>query len=351
VKNNRLLKNIQKILIVKPSSLGDVVHSLPFLNALKEGFPRAEVHWVIAYGLEGLFTGHPMVDRLWIIHKDRWKKLSHLRSSFLELSSLMRALKREKYDIVIDLQGLLRSGMITMATGAPLRVGFKEAREGSRFCYTHKVEGGKDIHAVDRYLKIARFLGCDGFDVIFPFPLFNQPLNPLPFTENYVVVVPGGRWKTKRWPSKKFGKLASLLPLKTVIAGSRSDVKVASEIVALSKGKAISLAGKTDLKDLIEVMKGSQFVVSNDSGPMHIAAALGVPVFAIFGPTDPIKTGPYGKIHTIIKEDIACSPCFKKTCHDLRCMKNLSVERVYEVIMEKSTNGDFFKPEQETSFK
>ncbi|MEW6216037.1 MAG: lipopolysaccharide heptosyltransferase II, partial [Nitrospirota bacterium] len=315
--------------------------SLPFLNALKDRFPKADVHWVIAKGLEGLLTGHPMIDRLWVINKDAWKKLSNTPVSIREVQGLFRNLRKEHYDIVIDLQGLLRSGIITMATGAPVRVGFKEAREGSRFFYTHKVEGGRDIHAVDRYFKIARFLGCDTLDVCFPFPLsFNSALSAQhsALSKDYAVIVPGARWKTKRWPPENFGELSSMLPLNTVVVGSRGDMDIADEIVTLSKGKAVSLAGKTDLKELIEVIRNARFVVSNDSGPMHIAAALGIPVFAIFGPTDPLRTGPYGEGHMVIREDISCAPCFKRTCSDIKCMCNLSAEKVYEIIKDKKLN-------------
>jgi lipopolysaccharide heptosyltransferase I len=330
--------NPQKILIIKPSSLGDIVHSLPFLNALKERFPRTEVHWIIAKGLEDLLTGHPMISRIWVINKDMWKKLSQIRSSIYEIRILLKELRKERYDIVIDLQGLLRSGVITGATGSPVRIGFEEAREGSRFFYTCKIKGGKDIHAVDRYLKIAAFLGCDITEVCFPLPLsFNSALRTphSAFGEDYAVIVPGARWKTKRWFPEKFGELASLLPLMTVIVGSNGDRNIAKEIVSLSNRKSLSLVGKTDLKGLIEVIRGARFLVSNDSGPMHIAAALGVPVFAIFGPTDPKRTGPYGKGHTIIREDIPCAPCFKKNCDEMNCMKSLSVEKVYEIIKGK----------------
>lgn len=331
----QIAKPPKKILIVKPSSLGDVVHSLPFLNAVKACFSNAEIHWVIAKGLEGLLKGHPMINKLWIINKDAWKKIVNIKGTISELKVLLKHLKKEEFDIVIDLQGLLRSGILTAATGAPVRVGFTEAREGSRLFYTHKVKGGKNIHAVDRYLKIADFLGCDINDICFPLPLsFNSALSTQhsALSKEYVVIVPGARWKTKMWPPEKFGKLSAMLPLNTVIVGSKRDVDIADKIVALSNGKAVSLAGKTDLKELIEVMRGARFAVSNDSGPMHIAAALGIPVFAIFGPTDPLRTGPYGEGHTIIKEDILCSPCFKKACNDLKCMNRLSVEKVYEII-------------------
>jgi heptosyltransferase-1 len=329
----QIIKTPQKILIIKPSSLGDVVHSLPFLNAVRTRFPKTKIHWVIAKGLEGLLEGHPMINKLWIINKDTWKKIKNVKGTINEFKVLFRELKKEKYNLVVDLQGLLRSGVLTAATGAPVRVGFAEAREGSRVFYTDKIKGGRDIHAVDRYLKIAAFLGCDTSDVCFPFPFYKQssPIT-LPSSEDYAVLVPGARWKTKRWSPENFGELSSRLLLSTLIVGSRGDIDVANKIVAISNGKAISLAGKTDLKELIEVMKGARFVVSNDSGPMHIAAALGIPVFAIFGPTDPSRTGPYGKGHTIIKEKITCAPCFKKTCTNVKCMNSLSVNKVYKII-------------------
>jgi len=334
---DKITRNPHKILIVKPSSLGDLVHSLPFLNAMKTCFPEAEIHWVIAKGLEGLLDGNPMIKRLWVINKDAWKKIDNAKNTVTEIRTLFKELKTEKFDLVVDLQGLLRSGIITSATRAPVRIGFQEAREGSRFFYTHKVKGGKEIHAVDRYLKIASFLGCDVSRVSFSFSLessstFNSQLLTLNLPKAYAVLVPGARWKTKRWPPEKFGELASRLPVQSVVVGSKADSDIAELIVSLSKGQAISLAGKTSLKELIAVIKKAKFVISNDSGPMHIAAALGIPVYAIFGPTDPLRTGPYGKGHTNVSTAIPCAPCFKKTCENVKCLEGLSVDKVFEII-------------------
>jgi lipopolysaccharide heptosyltransferase I len=334
VKVFKLIVEPEKILIVKPSSLGDIVHSLPFLNAIKLYFTKSVIHWVVAKGFEGLLDRHPMIDRLWVINKDTWKKIRNVKGTISELKTLSQDLKKEKYDIVIDLQGLLRSGLITAATGARIRIGFKEAREGSRLFYTHKVEGGKDIHAVQRYLKIAAFLGCDIADISFPFPPSEFP-STFNLNKDYAVIVPGARWKTKRWPEEEFGQLTSRLPLQSVIVGSNTDKDIAGLIVSLSKGNAISLAGKTSLKELIGIMRDAKFVISNDSGPMHIAAALGTPVFALFGPTDPTRTGPYGKGHTIIKADAPCAPCFRRTCDDSQCLKSVSADKVFEIIKSK----------------
>lgn len=324
----------KKILIVKPSSLGDIVHSLPFLNSLRSCFPRAEIHWLVAKGLEGLLEGHPMVGKYITINKDTWKLISRTGKTLKEVRQLYRDLKIENYDLVIDLQGLLRSGLITMATRAPVRVGFSEAREGSRLFYNRKVSGGKDIHAVDRYMKIAGELGCDTRKVIFPFPLMKEDLKEVKKLKNdlkdYAVIVPGARWKTKIWPADHFGRVASNLPVPSIVIGSAADRTIAEKVVDASRGMAQSLAGQTTLHELIEIMRDARVVISNDSGPMHIAAGFRVPVVALFGPTSPVRTGPYGETNIIITGDAECSPCFKKKCKDLKCMTSITVDMILE---------------------
>lgn len=328
-------KEIKKILIIKPSSLGDIVHSLPLLSRLRNSLKDCIIHWVVDREFKDLLDGHPMIDRLWVIDKNGWKNIKRLGVTLDELKKLFKDLKDEDYDLVIDLQGLLRSGVIAKATGSRFRVGFVEAREGARFFYTHTVKGGMNLHAVERYLKIADYLGLKDKEISFPFPPLAEikGLSDL-IGENYAVIAPGARWPSKRWPPDRFGMVASLLPLKTIVIGSNSDLSIAEEVVKASQGRAISIAGKTGLKELIAIIKGARFMLCNDSGPMHIAAALGTPVFAIFGPTDPLKTGPYGSGHTIIR-DGSCPPCRKRLCENWRCMRVLKAETVYEIIKEK----------------
>lgn len=328
-----MIKTPENILIVKPSSLGDIVHSLPFLNVLKKRFPGAAVDWVVARGLEGLLEGHPMIRELIIIEKDKWKIPKNGPETLREIKKLHGELRLKKYDIVADLQGLLRSGLITMATRAPIRIGFAEAREGSTLFYTRRVRCEREIHAVDRYLKMAESLGCDIGEVIFPFPQVNnneETKERNAGLKRYAVLVPGGRWKTKLWPAENFGKIASMLPVKSLVIGGKSEIGLSEEIVRISAGKASSLSGKTTLLELIDIIKQAEFVLSNDSGPMHIAAAFNVPVVALFGPTSPVRTGPYGKNHIVITSPADCSPCFKKTCRSIKCMREITVEMVYK---------------------
>ena len=335
MKQIKLKKAPAKLLIIKPSSLGDVVHSLPFLNVMRESFPRTEIHWVIAKGLEGLLENHPMVQKLLVINKEQWKNIKKIRGTVSEFRSLVGELKGESYDIAVDLQGLLRSGILTAASKAPVRLGFREAREGSRLFYTQSITGGRDIHAVDRYLKIASAMGCDTRTVAFPMPLVKESLKIRQLkqeTGEYAVFAPGARWKTKQWAAERFGLLSSVLSIPSIIIGSGADEALAEEAAAHSKGKAISMAGKTDIKELISLIRKAVFMVTNDSGPMHIAAACGVPVVALFGPTNPVRTGPYGSGHIIIRGDSDCAPCYKKKCKDIRCMDSISVDEVYEAI-------------------
>jgi len=324
----------KKILIVKPSSLGDVVHSLPFLSAVHACFPGAEVHWVIAKGLEGLLEGHPMIHRLIVINKDLWKKISRAGDTVKEIRQLYRDLRSEHYDLAVDLQGLLRSGLITMATRAPVRIGFTEAREGSRLFYTRKVKGGRGIHAVDRYMRIAADLGCPSDMIAFPFPRksagSDRMKRILAGIGRYAVIVPGARWKTKIWPAENFGKVAAELSVRSVVIGSSGERGIADKVVSSSRGRAMSLAGETDLSELIGLMRRASIVITNDSGPMHIGAALNIPVIAVFGPTSPVLTGPYGRGHVILQTGEPCAPCFKRECADMKCMMGITPGNVIE---------------------
>ena len=319
-----------RALIIKPSSLGDIIHSLPFLAAFKKRYPSSCVHWAVFRGLEGILEGHPLIEKLIVIDKGRFKNPLTFPARALSLRS---ELKKHSYDIAVDLQGLLRSGLIAALSSAPIRAGFSDAREGSPFFYTHSVRGGDNIHAVDRYLKIAGMLGCDISEV--EFPMVHDEYSP-PFDEEYAVLVPGARWDTKRWPARNFGILASMLPLRTVVVGGREDIGIGEDVVAGSEGKCVNMAGKTSLRELSGLIRNARYVVTNDTGPMHIAAAHRVPVYAIFGPTNPVNTGPYGSMHAILTPDIPCSPCYRRKCDDLRCMAAISPEEVIKTISSRN---------------
>jgi heptosyltransferase-1 len=331
-----------KILVIKPSSLGDVIHALPFLNAVKEHFPDAEIDWVISKNLRGILEGHPMIHDLIVLNKDDWKSIRNIPRTAAEISALNRRLKSTHYDIVVDLQGLLRSGLIAFSASTTLKVGFKDAREGSSFFYDRKVSANGAVHAVDKCLEAARAIGVTVKKVRFPVHAGREARHAvrelLGGIEDYIVIIPSARWVTKRWPAENFASLISKISTPCVIAGSKADSELSRKIMSLSSGNTVvDLCGRTDLKELTALIAGAKAVVTNDSGPMHIAAALDKPTIAIFGPTDPVKTGPYGwqknRKLEVIRAHTDCSPCRrKKACKEFICMDRIPVEDVYEAL-------------------
>ncbi len=337
-----------KILIIKPSSLGDVVHSLPFLKAIKDTFQDAHIEWVISKSFKEILERNPLIDKLIVFDKDSWKKLRNFPKTAKDGVGFVKTLRAGRYDMIVDLQGLLRTGIMAFFASSPLKIGFKHAREGSRHFYNKKISVNGSLHAVDKCLEVAKSVGAKTNRVEFPFYIDDTERKIIRrlignLTE-YVVVVPSARWETKKWPAENFGTLISRLSVPCIIIGSAADEETIRRVMAFSKGKGINLCGKTSLKELLALIEGAKAMVSNDSGPMHIGAAMGIPVIALFGPTDPSKTGPYGwsEIRSeqkgeklkVLKASLDCSPCFRKKCKDPLCMRNISVETVFKEIKE-----------------
>jgi lipopolysaccharide heptosyltransferase II len=236
--------------------------------------------------------------------------------------------------------------LIAFSTPTTLKIGFDDAREGSRFFYDRKVRVKESAHAVDKCLEIAKAIKADIKNVKFPLHINeaakSQIKKLIGDIKEYLVIVPSARWSSKRWPAENFAQLIKKLSIPCIITGSKGDKKRAREIIGLLPKKAsdkiIDLCGKTDLKELAALLANAKAVVTNDTGPMHIAAALNVPVISIFGPTDPQKTGPYRwqtkKKLKVVKADVPCSPCRKKKCAELICMKNIHPDTVYEELKE-----------------
>ncbi len=343
-----------KILIIKPSSLGDVIHALPFLNAIKDSFPDSQVDWVISRSLKGIFESNPLINELIVVNKDSWKRIRNLPKTVSELSSLNRILKSKKYDIVVDLQGLLRSGLIALSTPSTLKVGFADAREGSRLLYDKRVSVNGIAHAVDKCLEVAKAIGAGIDNPRFPVHISNKAKTKisqlLGDVKEYIVIFPSSRWVTKRWPAENFADLISKTPVPCVVSGSRDDRQIARTVLDSLESKyagpsqssrTLDICGKTDLSELVALIASAKTVVTNDSGPMHIAAALNKPTVALFGPTDPAKTGPYrwqkNKNLKVVRADVPCSPCRKKkNCNEFICMDQISVSQVLESLKRSS---------------
>jgi lipopolysaccharide heptosyltransferase I len=324
----------QRILIIKPSAIGDVVHALPVLNLLRRRWPDATIDWLVTPACAGLLEGHPQLDEPVLFNRRRFGKGWHNPRAAWDLLKWTLQLRRRRYDLVIDLQGLFRSGWIGWTTGAPRRVGFADARELGWLFYTDRVRlDSLECHAVDRYLKIARSLGCGAEPVEFQFATTDADRQAvaqrLGGVERFAVVLPGTNWQTKRWPIEHFAALVEPLQrqfgLQTVVAGGPGDAELAAKIPG-----ALNLAGQTSLRQLTALLERADLVIANDSGPMHIAAALGRPLVTLFGPTNPTRTGPFNRPDTVLRLDIACSPCYSRKCSHQSCLQWLAPRAVLE---------------------
>jgi heptosyltransferase-1 len=326
----------RRILIFKPSAIGDVVHTLPILNLLKRRWPDAKISWLITPVCAPLVQGHPQVDEVISFNRKRWGHLWRSPTATTAFIKFMMSLRNRHFDWVLDFQGLFRSGIMSWATGAPIRVGFDDAREGAPMFYTHAVPSGGwwNQHAIGRYLHLAAACGCEMGPVEYQFVVDDADraaaASMVPNGTRFAILLPGTIWPTKHWPAEKFAQLVKPLKdrfkLESVILGGPADSAIAAKIAG-----AINLAGKTTLRQTIALIERAALVIANDSGPMHIACALNRPLVTLFGPTSPLLTGPYGRPDTVLRLDLPCSPCYSRTCSHQSCLKWLEIEPVLQL--------------------
>jgi heptosyltransferase-1 len=338
------------ILIIKPSSPGDILHSLPVLHALRGRFPNARIAWLVATPFVDLLSTHPAIDELIPFDRKRYGFLGRSLRITWEFVRFIGELRSRRFDLAIDLQGLFRSGFLALASGAPVRVGPADVRELAGLFYTHRAEPiDADAHAVDKNMAVAAVLGVAEGPLDFTPHLSDDDRRAAESllreagvepAGRFAVLVPGTRWETKRWPARRFGELARRLRaehgLSVVLVGGGGDLAAGADAVAASDGAARNLCGRTTLRQAAAIIERAALVVTADSTPMHLAAALNRPLVALFGPTNPARTGPYGRLADVVRLDLPCSPCYyRKLSHcpyGQACMWDLDIQRVAEAV-------------------
>ena len=299
----------RRLLIIKPSSLGDVATCLPLLCDLRAHFPTAQIDWMVSPAFSALVQNHPDISEM--IYFDRsalagwcWKP-----SSAATLRTLVNQLRKATYDVVIDAQGLMRSALLAWASGAPVRIGPGDAREGAKFLYTHRVDSHRHLQlAVDRMRMLQTPLAPMANEVKFNLradPVAADKIRSLLHTHQpYVVLLPAARWEAKIWSFDGYvqlGELAARNGLKIVILGSPAEEVMCSELASRIGAAALSLAGRTNLAEMIAVLEMAVAVVGNDTGPLHVAAALRRPLIGLYGPTDEKSVGPWGQPDHVLR--------------------------------------------------
>jgi heptosyltransferase-1 len=339
-----------KILIVKLSAIGDVIHTLPALNAIRKHYPHAHITWLVEEDAHPLLEGHAALDRILVSKRKRWLKgfrsLS-LMNSIKESYQFIKALRDTEYDLIIDFQALLKSGALIGLSKGRKKIGFDRGMEHMEYSYLFLNERIPPVdmnnHAILRSMMLLKALGINSREIVFNLPIFDQnrarvrdllTRHGIKDSRLLVAINPLAKWDTKLWSNVKFGRLADTLVeeyrASVVFTGSREDHKTIQDIIDGMKFKAVNLAGETNLKTLATLYEKADFLVSTDTGPMHLAAAVNTPVVALFGPTASWRTGPFGPGHQIIRADLDCSPCFKRQCSTLDCMEKISAQDVLE---------------------
>jgi len=327
----------RRIVLIKPSALGDIAHSLPVLSALRRRYPKAHIAWVVNTIYEPILRPHPDLNE--IIPFDRGMTKRGVMASVVGFWRFFRELRRKSFDLAIDLQGLLRTGLMTRATKAPVRIGLASAREGSRWCYTHLVADELDtMHAVDRYWMIAEKLRATEGGKKFDLPVepeaqawAKQQLANLP--RPWIAVGVGARWLTKRWPPEHFAAIVNQAIAafggSAVFVGTKDEMPLAELAAAKIVGPKLNVTGTTTLPQLAALLGECDVMIGNDTGPLHLAVALGRPVVAPFTCTKVRRTGPYGPQNRAVETTVWCAGSYLKQCDRLECMAELTPGRLW----------------------
>jgi heptosyltransferase-1 len=379
-------REFKKILLIKLSAMGDVVHTFPVLNKLRRRYPKARIDWLAGSGVTELLAENPAIDNVIEFVREEWSKPWQV-APYVSAARLVATLRAAEYDLALDLQGQLRSAVFAFASGAPVRIGFDKpradrwktlsrkipaeakkhawqgAREGSYLAYTDHISlPTLDAHPVERYLGVAPMLGLDDGAPDFAFPIPAEASTRIDALLDYygvaktrlVAVAPGTVWETKQWQSGGFAEVARHFlkkKLAVVLIGSDRERAICDEIAGLAKG-TVNLAGETTLPELAALLRRATICVTNDSGPMHLAVALGRPVVAVFGPTDPVWAGPYHRDGAVLRAELPCSPCYlrqlNRCMHGHACMQNVAAGAVIdrlETILDKLPSRDKAVPQ------
>ena len=368
--------DFSRILLIKPSALGDVVHTLPVLVKLRARYPRAQIDWLITPENAEVVRYHPALSNVVLFARRDFSKRGRRWRAFLSFFDLLKQIRSAKYELIIDMHGQVRSAFFALISGARVRIGFdrpvkrgltvsaehalknipnhgwRGAREGSWIAYTHRIPiPTLDVHAIDRYLWVAPLLGLDDNPPDLTIRLSPQATNKVnrlleeqgvPVSKPLVVLVPGTIWETKHWTIEGFAGVARQFlqdGFAVALAGTMRDQQRCRQIAAAAPGTC-DLSGKTTPADLAALIRRAEVAVTNDSGSMHVAASLGKPMVSVFGPTNPVHIGPYERPESVVRVDLPCSPCnyrrLSQCPFDHACMKQVTsamvVERVRKIL-------------------
>lgn len=343
----------ERILIIRMSAFGDVVCALPTLSALRASFPDAFIGWVVDSRFAELVASDPRIDRVHVIPLRQWARMLRSAGGWgvarRELRTFAHELREPHYEVALDVHGILKSGFVARLVRCPRNLQMAGDHLGNK----QVLFGGERIpefgpHLVDRMLPLAAALGADvsapRFDFFIPEEARRDAARLLEEHDfgadgPLVALNPGASVQCKTWPAERFVAVARRLreeaDARIVILGGPGDVITGEDIARQAQVGALCTAGRTGFVQLAALLEHCATVVTGDTGPMHLAAAVGRPTVALMGPTDPARTGPYGAGHVVLQEPIACrARCTYARCRDYRCMTAIGVDEVVGAVLD-----------------
>jgi heptosyltransferase-1 len=326
----------KRILIVLHGSIGDVVRALPLASLLRRGFPEALLSWSVEPAVLPLVQGHCAINEIIVFDRQRgwkafWPFLAKIRS--------------RKFDLVLDLQRHLKSGIVSWWTGASQRIGFHraDAKEFNWIFNNLNIDPfGDDIPKLNHYLKFAEYLEIPQSPIEWGLTLTAEEQAAVdrylaPVSRTFAVLFVGTRWQSKQWFPAQMALCAEILhgehQLDVVLLGGNDDQELARQAVAQTQTPIVNFVGRTSLRDAIGIIERAVVAVGPDTGLMHIAAAVKTPVISLWGATSPARTGPYGNANLVIQGKAPCVPCYRKRCAIGRiCLQSITAEQIADKI-------------------
>ncbi len=336
----------EAIAIIRLSALGDIIHALPVANILRREYPASKISWIVDTRYQEILEGHVDIDEIIPIDTQRWKGgIAGIGAFLHDIRDLSKKFAERRFSLVLDLQGLMKSGILSAMTKAHKRVGFDRAncRESLNtiFNNVHIAPLGEDRHIIDKNLAFLRRLAINTQNWEWRIPLRSEQER---FAEGFIAglkikdksplvgINPGAQWETKRWGVERYSILADRLKrelgAEVIWTWGPGEKPLVDEIRRRMEEKSIA-APPTTVQELSALTGRFDLFIGGDTGPLHLAVAVGVPTVSIYGPTDPARNGPYGQGHRVLYHELDCSGCHKRTCNNFRCLDPITVDDVF----------------------
>jgi lipopolysaccharide heptosyltransferase I len=338
----------RKILIVRLSSLGDILHALPAFQSLRAAYPEAEIDWLVEKRMKSLLAALPGLNQLMVVDTQSLRSRPWSIGAWRECGRLIRKLRARRYDLALDFQGLLKTALLTYLAGARLRMGFARelVRERPAHWFYHREvrPPSQQTHVAQLNQELAREAGGVASPGSFPLSVSDDDRNTIlgrlreDQLSEYVVINPGGGWPTKRWDAAKYGALASRiqdeLKLGVIVTTGPGEEKLFEEMCRHCTG-ALPRQFSVPFRQLIPLYQEARLVIGGDTGPFHLASMLGTPVVGVFGPTSPVRNGPLSQHDEVVVHLLPCSFCYGRSCPTQNECMDISVEEVFSAVTRR----------------